>query len=86
MASDKKIALVFIVNGNPVPHEANENQPLHAVLGAVLAGAGVVGEADKDRWEFTYNDQLLDPSKKIGELGLKSGAKLSLHSKAGAVG
>ena len=86
MASDNKIELIFVVNGNPVPYEANVNQPLHAVLGAVLASAGVVGEADKDRWEFKFDDQPLDPNKKIGELGLKPGSRISLHSKAGAVG
>jgi len=86
MASDNKIALVFVVNGNPIPHEANVNQPLHAVLGSVLAAAGVVGDVDKDRWEFKYNDQLVDSARKIGELGLKPGAKIFLNSKAGAVG
>jgi hypothetical protein len=86
MAPDNKIELIFVVNGNPVPQEANVNQPLHAVLGAVLAAAGVVGEADKDRWEFKLNDQPVDSAKKVGELGLKPGAKIFLNSKAGAVG
>jgi len=86
MASDNKIALVFIVNGNPVPFEANVNEPLHAVLGAVLAAAGVVGEADKDRWDFKLGDNTLDSNKKIGDLGLKPGTKIFLNSKAGAVG
>lgn len=81
-----KIELVFIVNGNPVPFEANVNEPLHAVLGAVLAAAGVVGDADKNAWDFKLGDQALDANTKIGELGLKPGARISLHSKAGAVG
>ena len=86
MASGNKIEVVFVVNGNPVPHEANVNQPLHAVLGAVLAAAGVVGDADKDKWDFKYNDTPLDSSKKIGELGLQAGARIFINSKAGAVG
>jgi hypothetical protein len=86
MASENKIELVFIVNGNPVPYEANKNEPLHAVLGAVLAAAGVVGGADKNAWDFKLGDQPLNPDAKIGELGLNPGAKISLHSKAGAVG
>jgi hypothetical protein len=87
MASgNNKLELIFVVNGNPVPYEANVNQPLHAVLGAVLAAAGVAGEADKDRWDFKFNDAPLNPDAKIGDLGLKPGDKVFLHSKAGAVG
>jgi len=86
MGSNNKFELIFIVNGNPVLFEANVNEPLHAVLGAVLAAAGVVGDADKNAWDFKLGDQPLDGAKKVGELGLKPGTKISLHSKAGAVG
>ena len=86
MASDNKIELIFIVNGNPVPYEANKNEPLHSVLGGVLAAAGVIGGADKNAWDFKIGDQALDANTKIGDLGLKPGTKISLHSKAGAVG
>ena len=84
--ANNKIDLIFIVNGNPVPFEANVNEPLHAVLGAVLAAAGVVGDAAKNDWDFKLGDETLDGSKKIGDFGLKPGTKISLHSKAGAVG
>lgn len=86
MASQNKIELIFIVNGNPVPYEANQNQPLHSVLGGVLAAAGVVGGADKNEWDFKAGDQALNADAKIGDLGLTPGTKISLHSKAGAVG
>ncbi len=86
MASSNKLQLVFIVNGTPVPQEVNANQPLHAVLGALLVAAGVAGDADKDRWEFKFNDQPLDSNKKIGELGLPAGAQIFVNLKAGVVG
>lgn len=86
MASNNKVELVFIVNGTPVSQNVNLNQPLHAVLGALLTAAGVPGEADKERWEFKFNDQPLDLDKKIGELGLPAGAKIFVNLKAGIVG
>jgi len=85
-SSNNKISLVFIVNGNPVPFEANVNEPLHAVLGAVLLAAGVVGDNNKDDWAFKVGNDTLDANKKISELGLKDGTKISLHSKVGVVG
>ena len=84
--ADNKVQLVFVVNGNPVPREMNVNQPLHAVLGALLVAAGVAGDADKDKWEFKFNDQPLDSSKKIGDLGLPAGAQIFVSLKAGVVG
>ena len=86
MASSNKFQLIFIVNGTPVPQEVNQNQPLHAVLGALLVAAGVGGDADKDRWEFKFNDQPLDSNKKIIELGLPAGAQIFVNLKAGVVG
>lgn len=86
MASNNKTEFVFIVNGTPVSQEVNVNQPLHAVLGGLLAEAGVAGDADKDRWEFRFNGQPLDVNKKIGELGLPTGAQISVNLKAGVVG
>ena len=86
MAANNKVQLVFIVNGTPVTHEVNANQPLHAALGALLAAAGVAGTADKDRWEFKFNDQPLDSNKKIGELGLPPDAQIFVNLKAGVVG
>ena len=84
--ADNKTQLVFIVNGTPVSEDVNVNQPLHSVLGKILAAAGVGGDADKDRWEFKFNDQPLDSSKKIGELGLPLGAQVFVSLKAGVVG
>lgn len=84
--ANRKLELVFVVNGTPVPQEVNVNQPLHAVLGALLVAAGVAGDADKDRWEFKFNDQPLDSNKKIGELGLPAGARIFVNLKAGVVG
>jgi hypothetical protein len=86
MASRNKIELIFIVNGNPVPFEANVNEPLHAVLGAVLAAAGVVGDASAKDWDFKLGEQTIDANNKVSELGLKPGTKISVHSKAGVVG
>lgn len=84
--ANNKLELVFVVNGTPIPQEVNVNQPLHAVLGALLVAAGVAGDADKDRWEFKFNDQPLDSSKKIGEFGLPAGAQIFVNLKAGVVG
>ena len=86
MASQSKIELVFVVNGNPVSEEVNVNEPLHAVLGSILSKAGVAGDADKDRWDFKFNDQLLDSGKKISEFGFPAGAQIFVNMKAGVVG
>lgn len=86
MANNNKLELVFVVNGTPISQEVNVNQPLHAVLGTLLLAAGVAGDADKDRWEFKFNDQPLDSNKKIGEIGLPAGAQIFVNLKAGVVG
>lgn len=86
MASNKKVQLIFIVNGTPVTQEVNPNQPLHAILGALLVAAGVAGDADKNRWEFKFNDQPLDSNKQVAELGLPVGTQIFVNLKAGVVG
>ena len=84
--ANSKLQLVFVVNGTPVTEDVNVNQPLHSVLGKVLHDAGVAGDADKDRWEFKFNDQPLDSNKKIGEFGFPAGAQIFVNLKAGVVG
>ena len=86
MASNNKVQLVFVVNGKPVALEVNTNQPLHSVLGKLLAAAGVAGDADKERWEFKFNGQPLDSNLKIEQLGLPPGAEIFVNLKAGVVG
>lgn len=83
--ANQKLNLTFVVNGNSIPETVNGNQPLHSVLGKLLAAAGVP-DPDPARWEFKYNDQLLDPGKKFEELGLDGVTPIFVNLKAGAVG
>lgn len=86
MASNNKIQLVFVVNGTPVTDGVNVNQPLHSVLGSVLSKAGVAGDADPSRWEFNFNNAVLDATKKTGEFGFPANAQVFVNMKAGVAG
>lgn len=84
--SKNKVTLTIVVNGEPVSVEANLNAPLNTVITKALAESGNVGQPPEN-WELKDEaGNVLDASKKIGDLGLASGVKLFLSLKAGAAG
>lgn len=84
---DQKIALTFVVNGTPVELEANDNQPLQSLLGRALAGAGVAGDADPDKWLLKDEQgNELDRSRKIGDFHFAAGALIFVSLPAGIAG
>jgi len=86
MPSPNKISLIFIVNGVDVPIDANLNQPLKVAREKALKESNNTGRP-ADEWEI-HNDkgQILDPDKKVKELGLTDGDRLFLNLKVGAGG
>lgn len=87
MASNNKIQLQFVVNGNPIIVEANINEPLGALLVPTLKAAGVAGDPEPDRWLFKdQNGNVLDKSKKVKDFGFAPGATIFLSLEAGIAG
>jgi hypothetical protein len=86
MPSINKITLIFIVNGVDVRVEENVHEPIKVARDHALQDSNNTGRPF-DEWEI-HNDagQALDPSKKIGELGLIDGTRLFLNLKVGAGG
>jgi len=87
MASEKKIQLQFVVNGNPVTVEANIQEPLKALLVSTLKKAGVAGEPEPDRWIFKdQSGNVLDKNKDVGDFGFAAEATIFLSLEAGIAG
>lgn len=87
MASNNKIQLQIVVNGNPVTVEANIHEPLEALLVPTLKKAGVAGNPEPDRWIFKdQNGNVLDKNKKVGDFGFAAGATIFLSLEAGIAG
>jgi hypothetical protein len=84
--ANERLNQTFVVNGTSIQEPVNSNQPLHSVLGKILAAAGVPGDADPSRWEFKYKEQVLDPSQKFETVGLDGKTPIFVNLKAGAVG
>ncbi len=85
--SDHKITLVFIINGENYPVETNVNAPLLSAVERALSTSGNTGRRDPHEWEVRdANGVLLEQGRKVGELGLKDGARLFLTLRVGAGG
>jgi hypothetical protein len=81
-----KIALTIVVQGKPVPLEAEPNAPLHSLIGHALAESGNIGQPDVN-WEFRdAAGALLDSNAKVEDLKLAPGTTLFLNLKAGVGG
>jgi hypothetical protein len=81
-----EVDLTIIVNGQPIPIEANIHQPLHAVIEQVLNKSGNSGQPI-DNWELRdAGGQILDPARTVGEYHFTSGVNLFLNLKAGVGG
>ena len=86
MARDNKPTLSIIVNGQPIDVEANDNAPLHSVIGRALEATGNTGQPPEN-WELRdAQGNLLDLAKKIGEFGFNADTRLFLNLKAGVGG
>lgn len=86
--SDKgnhKIQVTFIVQGEPVSGEYNENQPLKAAVAKVLEVTGNSGQPISN-WQLRMDGRLLDLEKKFKEENIVSGAKLILSVQTGRGG
>lgn len=81
----KKLSLIIIVNGTPATIEIESKAPLKAAAEQALTQTHNAGRPLTD-WEMKLNDQPLDMSKKIEELGLYDGVELFLSLKAGVGG
>lgn len=82
----KKVSLVFIINGVDTTVEANLHEPLKAVRNKALEQSNNTGRP-VDEWQIhTEDGVLLDPDKKVEELGLADGARLLLSLTIGAGG
>lgn len=80
------VRILFIVNGEDVPVNANLHEPLASARDRALAESKNIGR-NFSEWEIR-NDQgvLLDPAEKVGAFGFASGVKLFLTLKVGAGG
>jgi Protein of Unknown function (DUF2604) len=82
----QKLALTVVVQGKPVPMEAEPHAPLHSLIGRALAESGNVGQPEAN-WEFRdAAGALLDLNAKIGDLNFAPGTTLFLNLKAGVGG
>ena len=84
--SDKRIEFIIVVNGHPVPEKAGLDDQIGEVVARALKESGNSGQPI-DSWELRDDSgQIVDMGRKIGELGIKEGAKLFLNLKAGVGG
>jgi len=81
-----KVTLEVIVNGQSTMVEANDNAPLHSIIGHALAATGNSGQPPEN-WEIrNEGGVLLAPDEKIKDLHLTTGTRLFLNLKAGIGG
>jgi hypothetical protein len=82
-----KIKLIFIINGENFPVEANVEAPLIVAVEKALVLSGNTGRRDPREWEVRDSSGvLLEVDRTIEELALKDGARLFLSLKVGAGG
>jgi len=83
---DKKVTIVFVINGEDVTVEQNENAPLKAARDKALEQSGNTGRPF-DEWEIRNEQgELLDPTAKIETFGFTDGVRLFLNLMVGAGG
>jgi hypothetical protein len=85
--TDQKMTLVFVINGENFSVGTNVNAPLLSAVEKALSDAGTSGRRDPGEWEVRdSNGVLLEMGRKVGDLGLSSGARLFITLKVGAGG
>jgi adenine-specific DNA glycosylase len=86
MPQQNQIELNVVVNGQPTPVKANVEAPVSTLIERALQQSGNSGQPVAN-WELRdASGQLLDPSRKIEDFNLHSGATLFLTLKAGIGG
>jgi hypothetical protein len=84
--ADKRITIVFIINGQDVPVETNSNAPLKNAVREALRESGNTGR-EADEWETRdASGVLLETNRKVQELGIVAGSRLFLSLRVGAGG
>jgi hypothetical protein len=84
---EQKIQLVYVVNGEDVPVDANVNAPLAVAAEHALRDSQNLGSRPLDQWEVRdAKGVLLEMTRKVGDLGLQGGSRLFLSLRAGAGG
>ena len=83
---DKRIELIIVVNGQPVPEKASLDEQVGEIVARALKESGNSGQPIGS-WELRDDSgQIVDMGRKIGDLGFKEGEKLFLNLKAGVGG
>ncbi len=83
---ENKIGLIFIINGQDFPIEANIHAPLMEAIQRALATSGNTGRPP-DEWEVRdTSGVLLEKNRTPKDLGLHNGARLFLSLRVGAGG
>jgi len=83
---DGDVDLIIIVNGQPVPIDANANEPLRTVAQQALDKTGNSGQPLQN-WEMRDSGgNILDLDRKVGDFHFPDGTKLFLNLKAGVGG
>jgi hypothetical protein len=83
---NNEIDLYFIINGVETKVEANVHEPLKAARNKALEKSNNIARPADDWQVTTEAGDLLDPEKKIVELGLQDGVHLLLTLAVGAGG
>lgn len=84
--NDHKIKIVFIINGQDFPIEANVNAPLMEAVKRALAESNNTGR-EPDEWEVRdANGVLLEKHRTPKDIGLLEGVRLFLSLRVGAGG
>jgi Protein of Unknown function (DUF2604) len=82
----KKLTLTIVVNGQPTSVEANEEEPLGALIPRALEQTGNTGQPP-DQWELRdAAGDVLNPSRKVESYGFAPGTTLFLNLRAGIGG
>ena len=82
---DKKITLIFIINGESFPVETNIKAPLKSAVEKALHESENTARPITD-WQVKYNGQVLDMNAKVEDLNLPDNAELLLTLKVGEGG
>lgn len=82
----EKLDLAIIVNGRPTVVQANDNAPLHSIIGRALEQTDNQGQP-AENWEFKdAQGNPLPPDRKIGEFKFPANVTLYLDLKRGVGG
>jgi len=83
---DHKVRLIFIINGQDYPIEANTQAPLIEAVQRALAESDNMGRSP-DEWEVRdASGVLLEKNRSPNDLGLIEGVRLFLSLSVGAGG